>query len=387
MTNSQQSSDLDAGVLGVGIIGCGNISTSYLRLAPLFRGIEVRAVADLNLDAAQARAEEFDTKALTVNDLMASDEIDIIVNLTIPDAHFKVTKAILEAGKHAYSEKPVVLSLEEGETLRALAKEKGLRIGSAPDTFMGGTHQMARAMIDEGAIGSIVAGTCHVMSHGMEHWHPNPDFFFLPGAGPMLDIGPYYITNLLQLLGPVRRVGALTSAPDKQRTIKSQPRAGETVPVKTPTNIHALLEFEQGATITVSTSWDVWAHRHGHMELYGQTGSLFLPDPNFFGGTLEKAGEDGVIAPVDLWDHPFGEANQQLDTNPRANYRTAGLADMALAIQQDRPHRCSFEMALHAIDVMTSALKSGETGSFVELTTRCERPAALAPDAARTLMV
>lgn len=387
MTSSDQTSGTIAGILGVGIIGCGNISTSYLRLAPLFRGIEVRAVADLNMDAARARAEEFGTKALSVDDLLASDEIDIVVNLTIPDAHFAITRRILEAGKHAYSEKPVVLSLEEGEKLRALAMEKGLRIGSAPDTFMGGSHQMARALIDEGAVGSIIAGTCHVMSHGMESWHPNPDFFFLPGAGPMLDIGPYYVTNLLQLLGPVRRVAALTSAPDKERTITSQPRAGQTVPVKTPTNIHALLEFEQGATITLSTSWDVWAHRHGHMELYGQKGSLFLPDPNFFGGTLEKAGEDGVITPVEMWDHPFCEPNQELDTNPRANYRTAGLCDMALAILDGRPHRCSFEMALHAIDVMTSALTSGETGSFVDLTTQCERPAALTPDAARALMI
>lgn len=382
MMYSQQFADL-----GVGIIGCGNISTSYLRLAPLFRGIEVRAITDLNMDVARARADEFGTSALSVEELLASDEIDIIVNLTIPDAHFTVTKRILEAGKHAYSEKPVVLSLEDGETLRALAKEKGLRIGSAPDTFMGGAHQMARAMIDEGAVGSIIAGTCHVMSHGMESWHPNPDFFFLPGAGPMLDIGPYYITNLLQLLGPVRRVAALTSAPDKERTITSQPRAGQTVPVKTPTNIHALLEFEQGATITVSTSWDVWAHRHGHMELYGQKGSLFLPDPNFFGGMLKKAGEDGIIAPVDMWDHPFGKANQELDTNPRANYRTAGLSDMALSIQEGRSHRCSFEMALHAIEVMTGTIKSGETGTFVDLTTRCERPEALTPDAAQALMI
>lgn len=387
MTSPDQTPATSAGILGVGIIGCGNISTSYLRLAPLFRGIEVRAVTDLNRDAAQARADEFGTRALSVDELLASDEIDIIVNLTIPDAHFAVTKRILEAGKHAYSEKPVVLSLQEGETLRALAKEKGLRIGSAPDTFLGGSHQMARAMIDDGAVGSIVAGTCHVMNHGMENWHPNPDFFFLPGAGPMLDIGPYYVTNLIQLLGPASRVAALTSAPDKERTITSQLRAGQKVPVKTPTNIHALLEFEQGATITLSTSWDVWAHRHPNMELYGQKGSLFLPDPNFFGGVLEKAGEDGVIAPVAMWDHPFATPNQGLDKDPRANYRTAGLSDMALSIQEGRPHRCSFEMALHAVEVMVSTLKSGESGTFVDLTTRCERPQALSPDAARALLI
>ncbi len=373
-------------ILGVGIIGCGNISSAYLRLAPLFGGIDVRAVADLNREAAKAQAEAFGTTAMSVDDLLASQDIDIVVNLTVPGAHFGVTKRILEAGKHAYSEKPVVLSLEEGETLRTLAKSKALRIGSAPDTFLGGTHQMARALLDDGAVGRITSGTCHVMNHGMEMWHPNPDFFFLPGAGPMLDIGPYYITNLLQLLGPVRRVAALTNMATPTRTIGSQPRAGETLDVKTPTNIHALLEFEQGATITVTTSWDVWAHRHDHMELYGTEGSLFLPDPNFFGGTLEKAGRDGAIQKVEVWDHPFAKPNENLDTSSRANYRAAGLADMALSIREGRQHRCSFDMALHAIDVMVSILESGEIGAFVSTRTSCERPAPLTPDAARALM-
>lgn len=380
-------SNLGSKTLGVGIIGCGNISTTYLRLAPLFKGIEVRAVADLDAAAAKARADEFSVQARTVKDLLAADDIDIIVNLTIPDAHFSVTKSILEAGKHAYSEKPVVLTLDEGETLRALAKQKGLRIGSAPDTFLGGAHQKARALVDEGAVGKLVGGTCHVMNHGMEGWHPNPDFFFLPGAGPMLDIGPYYITNLIQLAGPVRRVGALTSKAHNTRTIASQPRAGETVEVKTPTNIHALLEFVSGATITVSTSWDVWSHRHGHMELYGTQGSLFLPDPNFFAGTLEMTERNGQAQNVDLGDHPFAIENQELESNPRANYRTAGLSDMALSIMVDKPHRCSFEMALHAIEIMTATLKSGETGTFVDLTTHCERPEPLSSMDAQALLI
>ncbi len=372
--------------LGIGIIGCGNISTSYLGLAPLFRGIEIRAVADLNMEAATARAKEYQVRAETVEGLLAAADIDIVVNLTIPAAHFEVTRSILEAGKHAYSEKPLVLSLEEGKALAALSNERGLRVGSAPDTFLGGVHQLARAAIDDGKIGKVVAGTAHVMSHGMEHWHPNPDFFFQPGAGPVLDIGPYYITNLIQLIGPVTRVGALTSSAFPTRTIRSEPRRGEVIPVETPTNIHALLEFGQGATITLSTSWDVWAHRHGHMELYGTEGSLFLPDPNFFGGTLERSGPDGTITAEPAWDHPFGIPNQGLDSDPRANYRTAGLADMAIAISEGRPHRCSLELAVHATDVMMSVLKSGETGSFVEMTTTCDRPEPLTPDAARNLM-
>ncbi len=370
--------------LGVGIIGCGNISSAYLRLAPMFKHIELRAVADMNMDAAEARAEEFGVSARLVDDLLVSDDIDIIVNLTIPDAHFEVTKSILEAGKHAYTEKPLVLSLDDAKTLRDIAEAGGLRVGSAPDTFLGGSHQQARAIIDAGEVGEIVAGSCHVMSHGMEHWHPNPDFFFLPGAGPMLDIGPYYVTNLIQLIGPVKRVVALTSSASDTRTITSEPRNGEVIPVKTPTNIHALLEFENGATITMSTSWDVWAHNHPNTELYGTDGSIFIPDPNFFGGDLEVTGRGPETLEVSPWDHPFGIVNEA-DGN-RANYRCAGLADMAAGILGERPHRCSLELAVHAVDVMTSVLKSGEAGAFVEMTTTCERPTPLTPDEARALL-
>jgi predicted dehydrogenase len=226
---------------GVGIIGCGNIAFSYLKLAPLFRSINVLAVADLNMDAAVARAEEFSVRAETVDGLLAASDIEIIVNLTIPAAHFEVTRQILEAGKHAYSEKPFVLTLEEGEALRELAAKKGLRVGSAPDTFLGGAHQLARSTIDEGMVGEIIGGTCHVMSPGMESWHPNPDFFFQPGGGPILDLGPYYVTNLVQLIGPVKTVSAMASASSKTRIIGNGPRLGETVPVETPTNIHAVL--------------------------------------------------------------------------------------------------------------------------------------------------
>ncbi len=372
--------------LGVGIIGCGNISAAYLRLGPMFKGLDMRAVADIDPTAAASRAEEFGVRAETVEGLLAADDIDVVVNLTIPAAHYEVTCAILRAGKHAYSEKPLVLSLEEGETLKALAAETGCRVGSAPDTFLGGAHQHARALIDNGSIGTVVAGTAAVMSHGMEHWHPNPDFFFQPGAGPMLDIGPYYVTNLVQMLGPVKKVAALTSSASPTRTILSEPRKGEVIPVATPTNIHALLEFAQGATITLSTSWDVWAHRHAPMELYGSEGSLFVPDPNFFGGTLEIAGRDGEIAEAPAWDHPFYKPNEQHNSGMMANYRTVGLADMAAAIAQNRPHRCSLELAVHAVDVMTSVLRSGESGAFFELSTTCAQPAALGAEDARALL-
>lgn len=373
--------------LGIGIIGAGNISSAYLRLAPLFKGLEVRAVADLNIEAAKARAEEFGVKAQGVDDLLANRQVDVVINLTIPDAHYGVTKRILEAGKHAYSEKPLVLTLDEGVTLRDLAKAKGLAVGCAPDTFLGGAHQQARAALDAGRVGEITSGCAAVLNHGMEHWHPNPDFFFLPGAGPMLDLGPYYVADLINFLGPVRRVGALTSSAQAERVISNGPREGETVPVKTPTNIHALLEFHNGATINLSTSWDVWHHKRNHFELYGTEGTLYVPDPNFFGGTVEIGGKDGSLTALEPWDHPFGVPNQEHPKHGAlANYRTAGLADMVAALVEGRDARCSLERTLHGVEVMTACLTSGESGGFVTLTTTCTRPAALSPDEARALL-
>ncbi|WP_105373530.1 Gfo/Idh/MocA family protein [Neorhizobium huautlense] len=372
--------------LGVGIMGCGNISTTYFKLAPLFKGLKVLACADLNDETAEARAEEYGAKAQSISDLLANDELDVIVNLTIPAAHFSVSKAILEAGKHVYSEKPLTVTLEEGKALQALAKEKGLSVGCAPDTFLGGSHQLARKYIDEGGIGRITSGTCHVMSPGMEMWHPNPGFFFLEGGGPILDLGPYYIANLINLIGPVKRVGALTSMASPTRTITSEPLKGQVIPVETPTTIHALLEFVSGATITLSASWDVWSHRHANMELYGTEGSLFVPDPNFFGGVVEASGRNKDIQPLEDWDHPFGVLNQESPQGPRANYRTAGLADMAIAIIEGRDARCSLERTLHGVDVMTSILKSGEEGRFIELSTTCTQPAALGINEALALL-
>lgn len=367
---------------GVGIIGAGNISAAYLKLSPNFVGIEVRAVADINMDAAKARAEEFGVRAETVDGLLASDDISIVINLTIPAAHFEVSKRILEAGKHVYSEKPYVLSLEEGSELAKIAGANNLRIGSAPDTFMGGAHQHVRHMIDRGLLGTITSGTAFVMGHGMEDWHPNPDFFYQPGAGPILDIGPYYVTNLVQLLGPVKRVGALTSTPSSERLITSEPRNGETIPVDTPTTIHSILEFVSGAVISLVTSWDVWEHTHSNMELYGTQGTVHVPDPNFFGGDVRITKRGEAIELPGGWEHPFAIAND----GENANYRCAGLSDMAVAITQGRAHRCSQELALHVVEVMTSILSSGEKGQFIEMTTSCERPAPLNPSQAKELL-
>ncbi|BCH28679.1 oxidoreductase [Mesorhizobium sp. L-8-10] len=372
--------------LGIGVIGCGNISAAYFGLAPLFRGIEMRACADIDIDVARARAKEFKLRAETVDDLLRADDIDIVVNLTVPAVHYEVSRQILDAGKHVYSEKPFVLSVKEGLDLAKRAVKKGLSIGSAPDTFLGGAHQLARSLVDSGKLGRITSGTCHVMSHGMEHWHPNPDFFFKRGGGPILDLGPYYIGNLIQLIGPVKQVAALATIPVRERTITSKPRFGQKIPVDTPTTIHALLEFHNGAAVSFNASWDVWQHGHAPMELFGEEGTIYVPDPNFFGGTVRYTRRGDAVKKLPKWDHPFSVPNQKHAIGMLANYRAAGLADMAIAIREGRPHRCSMEAALHAVDVMTGILKSGETGKFVAMQTTCERPAALGVKEAKALL-
>jgi predicted dehydrogenase len=373
---------------GVGIMGAGNISSAYLRLAPLFKGLEVRGVADILPEAAKKRSEEFKVAAMTPDELLKNSEIDVVVNLTIPATHYQVSMDAISAGKHAYSEKPFVLTLEEGKSLRKAAQERNLQVGSAPDTFLGGAHQQVRQLIDSGKIGKVMSGTTHVMGRGMEHWHPNPEFFFQVGAGPVLDMGPYYVTDLIHLLGPVRRVTAFTGMARSERQVTAEgPFKGTFIKVGTPTTIHGVLEFHSGAIVTIGASWDVAAHGHHNIELYGTEGSVFVPDPNFFGGDVTVSDLDGKKTKLEPWAHPFGVANQTGgDGISRANYRTAGLADMMQALEQGRPARCGLDVALHAVDVMTSLLKAGESGQVLTLTTTCDRPAALGPDEAKALL-
>lgn len=373
---------------GVGIMGAGNISSAYLKLAPLFKGLEVRAVADILPEAARKRAEEFGVAAQTPDELLKNSEVDVIVNLTIPATHYKVSMDAISAGKHVYSEKPFVLTLEEGLALRKAAHERNLAVGSAPDTFLGGAHQQAREIIDSGKLGKITSGTTHVMSRGMEHWHPNPDFFFQIGAGPVLDIGPYYVTDLIHLIGPVKRVTAFANMARTEREVTAPgPYQGTIIKVGTPTTIHGVLEFASGAVVTIGASWDVSSHGHHNIELYGTEGTIYVPDPNFFGGDLVVSDREGEKQHVEPWNHPFGIFNQDLDKpSPRANYRTAGLADMMQAIEQDRAARCGLDVALHAVEVMTSLLKAAESGSVVTLQTTCERPLALGPEEAQALL-
>ena len=254
--------------VGIGIIGCGNISSAYLKAMASFDILDIRGLADLNTELARQRASEFNLQARTVEDLLADPAIEIIVNLTVPKAHVAVAMQALDAGKHTYSEKPLGINFSEGKRLAEAADAKGLRIGAAPDTFLGGSHQTARAIVDSGALGLPVGGTATFMCPGHERWHPNPDFYYEIGGGPMLDMGPYYITHLVNLLGPVAKVAGFAFSPRSERLITSQPRNGERIPVHVATHVAGAMAFECGAIVQIGMSFDVAGHKHVPLELY-----------------------------------------------------------------------------------------------------------------------
>ena len=360
----------------IGIIGCGNISDAYFKGALRSALVEVKSCADLHMEAAQAKAALYGSTAKRVDDLLADPDITLVVNLTVPVAHAAVSRQILNAGKHAYSEKPLAAHFSDAAALMQLARTTGLRVGCAPDTFMGASHQACRRVIDAGAIGRPVGGSAVVMSHGMESWHPNPEFFFKPGAGPILDIGPYYITQLVNLLGPVQRVAGLATIGNATRTVTSEPRKGSTIEGAVPTTVNGVLEFANGANISLSASWDVWKHnRTSPIEIYGTEGSLLGVDPNFFGNVPRFCKPNGDWQEVDISAHPFGITNREMRNGTmQADYRMVGLVDMAMAIRNNRPHRASGEMALHVLEVLEAFEASSRSSRFVTVHTRCARP-------------
>lgn len=347
----------------IGLIGTGNISEIYLSNARRFPELDLIACADINPAAAAAKAAAHGIAQMTPEALLADPRIEIVLNLTTPQHHVPVGLQVLAAGKHLYAEKPLATTLASGRRLAAEARARGLRLGSAPDTFLGGSHQTARAALDAGQIGAPRAGACTMMVPGHELWHPAPDFYYAPGGGPMLDMGPYYLTCLVNLLGPVAAVTGAHRAATATRTIATGPRAGQTVPVTVPTHICGILDFVAGPQVTITTSFDVWKHGHNHIEIYGDTGSMIVPDPNRFDGEVQVATGKGDWQALPT-AHPHGDDN----------WRILGLADMARAIRENRPHRASGDLALHVLEVMEAALISGTEGRRVEITTRVERP-------------
>ncbi|RWM22597.1 MAG: Gfo/Idh/MocA family oxidoreductase [Mesorhizobium sp.] len=373
--------------LGIGVVGCGNISMTYLRNAALFGEVELRACADISPDMAALRAREYGIRALSVDALLADSEIDLVLNLTIPAAHFDVSFSALTAGKHVFTEKPLATSASDGRRLVAEAAERGLLLGSAPDTFLGAAGRRARRLMDEGAIGRAVTGTAFMMGRGMEHWHPNPQFYYQPGGGPVFDMGPYYLTMLVNLLGPVARVMTMATRGQEERLITAEgPYRNTSFKVGTPTNILSLLEFRSGATVTFGASWDVFRHSNPPIELHGTEGSLRLPDPDTFGGTvsLSERGADWADFPTD--SELYGSRNWPFAAPDRANYRMLGVADLSRALATGRRPRASGDLALHVLEIMEAILASGESRESVAINTRVDQPLLLGEDEAASLL-
>lgn len=353
----------------VGIIGAGNISDAYLRSAKAFDNFEIRAVADLDRQRAEAKAATYGAKDLTVAELLAADDIDLIINLTVPAAHAAVSRTVLEAGKHVYSEKPLASDRVDAEALLLQAEQRGLRVGCAPDTFLGAGMQSAREALDSGLIGEPVAATAFMMSSGPEHWHPDPAFFYAVGAGPLFDMAPYYLTALVNLFGPIERLSGSAVMGRKQRPILSKERLGQHITVETPTHVSAQLEFRAGPAATLLTSFDSLASELPRCEVYGTEGTLSLPDPNTFGGPLrlKRANDDEWQTLAS--DRPYSE-----------NLRGLGVAEMVAALAEDRPQRASGALAYHVLDAMSSVLEAAAGHHWVELTSTCTRPEPLSAD-------
>ncbi|MFQ3588474.1 MAG: Gfo/Idh/MocA family oxidoreductase [Fimbriimonadaceae bacterium] len=356
--------------LRVGVVGCGAISGIYFENLGRYAATEVVACADLDPErAGQAAAKHGVAWWGSTDELLARDDVELVLNLTVPKAHASINLEAIAAGKHVYVEKPLAVALEDGRKTLAAAAERGLLVGCAPDTVLGAGIQTARKLIDEGAIGQIVGCNAFMMCAGHESWHPSPEFYYEVGGGPMFDMGPYYLTALVTMLGPVKRVSGMAAATFPTRTITSQPKHGKVVPVETPTHIVGLLQFAGGAIGQITTSFDVCAHTMPCIEVYGSEGSLIVPDPNGFGGDvkLRRRGDSG-------WQtvpHTHGFAQ---------NSRGLGVLDMAYAIRNRRPHRASGALAMHVLEIFHGFLESSKTGATVEISSVDGRPEAMPTD-------
>jgi predicted dehydrogenase len=353
--------------LRVGIIGCGAISNAYFDgLKPFAKYAHIVACADLDVERARTKASEHGvSKAYSVKELLADSEVDAVLNLTIPAAHAAVNLQALQAGKHAYCEKPFSLTYKEGRKVLEEAQKQKLRVGCAPDTVLGGGIQTCRHLIDSGAIGKPIGMTANMLGHGHESWHPSPEFYYKAGGGPLFDMGPYYLTSLVTLLGPIKSVSALAKAAFKERTITSEPLKGKKIKVEVPTHLCGALEFEDGVIGTVTMSFDVWQHHLPMLEIFGTEGTLQCPDPNSFGGEV-------LLFNTKTW-----KTEKVALTNSDQVSRGIGIADMSAGLQEKRRHRMNGELALHIVEVMEAFHVSAKTERKVAMKSICRQPQAL----------
>ncbi|MDO7905958.1 Gfo/Idh/MocA family oxidoreductase [Paenibacillus sp. JX-17] len=352
----------------VGIIGCGKISSIYMENCQKFDILELVACADMDLARAQSQAERYQIpRACTAEELLADPDIQLVINLTIPAAHAEVCLQILEAGKHVYVEKPLAVTRDEGQQVLQAAQERGLLVGCAPETFFGAGIQTSLKLIQDGIIGRPAAASAFMMARGHEHWHPDPEFYYQAGGGPMFDMGPYYLTALVQLLGPISSISGMTSMALEERTITSEKKRGQQVKVEIPTHVTGLLQFREGAVATMTTSFDIFGGSSlPPIEIYGTLGTLQVPDPNTFGGPVRYR----LTGETEWREQPLLEGYSE-------NTRGIGPADMAYALAGGRPHRADGQLAYHVLEAMWAFHDSADSGSVYRMTSDCRRPAAL----------
>jgi len=368
-------------VFKVGLIGCGHISETYFRAEKYFNNIKIVKCADIKHDNALKCAKIFKIKALTVKEILKDKEIEIILNLTIPKAHYQIAKLALMNGKHVYSEKPLAINFKDGKNLIKLAKKKNLYVGNAPDTFLGGGIQKSKELVDKNTIGKIILGNATFAFPGVQSYHPNPEpWFAKKEGGPVIDMGPYYLTALVNLLGPAKKVTGSIVNGVKRRTIGIGPRKNKTFKVECPTTYLSTVTFDNGTIIRLTLSFDVIAHQRNHIELYGDRGSMIVPDPNMFGGSVhicKKLGNPWKEYKTNKM--PLGKINIRSQSSranesaTNANYRGVGLAEMAYSIEKKKINKCNGELSLHILDIIQSTMKACKSGKEQLITTTCKK--------------
>jgi len=377
----------------IGLIGCGNIAETYFRAQDYFNNIKFIACADKFPEVSKKCADQYNIKSLTVDEIIHDTNVDVILNLTIPQAHFEISKLALEAGKHVYSEKPMSIKYDEANELVNLAKDNNLYIGNAPDTFLGGGGQVARKFVDDGDIGKVMTGNFIFAFPGVQEFHPNPESWFQSGGGPVIDMGPYFFTTLVNLLGPVKNVRSRGKKFADQREYLVGPKKGKSFNVDISTSVMLDIEFANEAIIQGFISFDVQNHARNHMELYGTKGSLVVPDPNMFGGPVllsrelgsewqEFSVEDKYLGKTNIINHS-GRSNE---APKQSNYRGVGLSEMIYSIENNIQHRCNGNLALHVLDIIESTIIASETKKEVSLRSTCEQPKPLSEEQIKLLI-
>ena len=369
-------------VFKVGLIGCGHIAETYFRAEKYFNNIKIIKCADINLKAARKCSKEYGIKFLSVNEILKDLVVEIILNLTIPKAHYEISKKALLNGKHVYSEKPLAINLKDGKELLKISRRKKLYLGNAPDTFLGGGIQKSKELVEKNIIGKIKLGNAVFAFPGIQSYHPNPEPWFAKlEGGPVIDMGPYYITALVNLLGPAKKVSGRIINGSKYRTIGIGPKKGRKFKVNCPTTYLSTITFKNNTVIRLTLSFDVIAHQRNHIELYGEKGSMIVPDPNMFGGsvfTCKKLGDNWKefkTTKMHLGKINIRTQSSRANEAPtNANYRGAGLSEMAYSIEKKRKHLCNGEISLHVLDIITSIMKASKSGVNQSINTDCVKP-------------